>query len=314
MSDFPNLGFIVFFLPELSPISCMEDVFYVDPINTTTTSMDMLLPVLGQTSFTNESNYLANNVTDYYSSSYAASERLDLVVAPFRIRRVISLEIESPDALYLRLSPEYGRAFYEISVFLRQFSGLTYKFVAGDIPMVYTHVKERTDALCMAAVTLDMIMRQTLSFILHPMTNDNLVEVYCRIISSAFGLDKTSTVQLYKLSKAYWDFIKASLFSLNLLHDHSSDGKLGLAMGYNASTAVQSVVHARSTFAKYFSEHLSKYLAPRLLNYVTLFGQMHQLAPQFVIDIIFANELLKSGRPLLAVVPRVATLEHILPC
>ncbi|KAE8302116.1 hypothetical protein GL50803_0035341 [Giardia duodenalis] len=304
MSDFPNLGFIVFFLPELSPISCMEDVFYVDPINTTTTSMDMLLPVLGQTSFTNESNYLANNVTDYYSSSYAASERLDLVVAPFRIRRVISLEIESPDALYLRLSPEYGRAFYEISVFLRQFSGLTYKFVAGDIPMVYTHVKERTDALCMAAVTLDMIMRQTLSFILHPMTNDNLVEVYCRIISSAFGLDKTSTVQLYKLSKAYWDFIKASLFSLNLLHDHSSDGKLGLAMGYNASTAVQSVVHARSTFAKYFSEHLSKYLAPRLLNYVTLFGQMHQLAPQFVIDIIFANELLKSGRPLLAVVPQ----------
>ncbi|EFO65004.1 Hypothetical protein GLP15_396 [Giardia lamblia P15] len=304
MSDFPDIGFIVFFLPELSPISCLEDVFYVDPINTTTASMDMLLPVLGQTSFTNESNYLANNITDYYSSSYAASERLDLVVAPFRIRRVISLEIESPDALYLRLSPEYGRAFYEISVFLRQFNGLTYKFVASDIPMVYTHVKERTDALCMAAVTLDMIMRQTLSFILHPMANDNLVEVYCRIISSAFGLDKTSTVQLYKLSKAYWDFIKASLFSLNLLHDHSSDGKLGLAMGYNTLATVQSVVHARSTFAKYFGEHLSKYLGPRLLNYVTLFGQMHQLAPQFVIDIIFANELLKSGRPLLAVVPQ----------
>lgn len=304
MSDFPNLGFMIFFLPGLSPISCLEDVFYVDPITTTVSSMDMLLPVLGQASTANESSYSGNNVTDYYSSSYTASTSLDLVVAPFRVKRLISLEIEPPDALYLRLSPEYGRAFYEISVFLRQFNGLTYKFVATDIPMIYTHVKERTDALCMAAVTLDLIMRQTLSFILHPMANDNLVEVYCRIVSSAFGLDKTSTVQLYKLSKSYWDFIKASLFSLNLLHDHSRDGKLGLAMGYNALTAAQSVVHSRSTFSKYFGEHLSKYLAPRLINYMTLFGQMHQLTPQFVVDTIFANELLKSGRPLLAVVPQ----------
>lgn len=305
-SDFKDLGTIIFFVPEMNASTCVSEVHYVEPNAQRATDAPVLpLGSLGNAPAEVSSTTLREqNVSDYYEYVFASSTRLDTIVLPFRVRTVINFETESPEQVYIAQSPEFGRAFYEISTFLRACNNYTYRFVASDIQLIQARVKDRSNAFYVAALTLDLVLRQNLNFVLRPLSNANLPELFSQLVASAFGLDKVSTVQLHKMGKAFWGYIKTNLYALNMLNEPTVD-ETSILMRAGAARQA-STINVHATFTKYFTDHISKYVSPRFYNYIVTFSQLHQLPHLLVTDVVFTVELLKSGRPLLAVVPQTS--------
>ncbi|TNJ26682.1 hypothetical protein GMRT_13162 [Giardia muris] len=305
--DFKDrLGTVIFFVPEMNASTCVNEVYYVEP-NTQRTGDAPVLPLgsLGNAPAEVSGTTLREqNVSDYYDYVFTSSTRLDTIVLPFRVRTVINFETESPEQVYIAQSPEFGRAFYEISTFLRACNNYTYRFVASDIQLIQARVKDRSNAFYVAALTLDLILRQNLNFVLRPLSNANLPELFSQLVSSAFGLDKVSTVQLHKMGKAFWGYIKTNLYALNMLSEPTVD-ETSILMRAGAARQA-STINVHATFTKYFTDHISKYVSPRFYNYIVTFSQLHQLPHLLVTDVVFTVELLRSGRPLLAVVPQTS--------
>ena len=62
-------------------------------------------------------------------------------------------------ALFIDTTPTFGQAFYEISTFLRSLNHMIAVLTIFDINVILNRVKDQTDKISVAALTLDYILR-----------------------------------------------------------------------------------------------------------------------------------------------------------
>lgn len=338
-SDFNNIGSLIFFIPEMQSISTAKDFMPV-PVSTMESlgnaaievgetfgaSVPAAAPVAGapyRTANTSDTAASARDaqpprVSDQYGHFYSLSPAALRVVSAFKHRAIVSIEIENPVLQFISASPEFGKAFFEVSAFLRTQGPSVGKLMPADIGLIYSRVKERTDATAVAAVTLDILLRQNILLTLDTRLSQGapaqgsvdsglleadslgdfgyIPQLYAQFISAAFGLDRVSSAQLQKLASSFWNYIETSLIHL------------GFRTQQDKSDTSSGPPHKSVSFFKYYSEGLTRYMNPQFLYYISMFSSVHQLPLQCIFDILLANDLVKSGKPVLVVSPQTSYL------
>ncbi|KAH0573423.1 hypothetical protein SS50377_25543 [Spironucleus salmonicida] len=225
------------------------------------------------------SNSADNTMSD--SKYYNQQESLLYVI---QHKLVMNIELEEPIQLYLQKTKQFGAQLYEISAYLQQYNENWPQLSHFVIQGIISRTKDQKDPIFIAAMVLDYLMHQT-TIIMFDNDFHNVAKTLSQIISAAFGLSKDAAQELRNMAIAYCGFASAQLVKLSYLE--KSD-KTDLSL----------------TFDNYFKNYLQKYGTQMYLFYITVFSQVHILSLQVIYDVLYVNDLLKQGKPVLSISPQ----------
>ena len=118
---------------------------------------------------------------------------------------MINIETESPLAIFKSVSVEYGSAFYEINTFLRQLNNGMGRLSIFDINTIQNRAKDKKDNVSVAVMTLDYLLRQSLSLLIEA-DKESLSVLLANFICTSFSLDKQNSSVLMHVAKTYYAF------------------------------------------------------------------------------------------------------------
>lgn len=300
-SDFSDHGLLIFHLPELAPIITADKFFFAqkeeheaNPESQTSTTDP------GPQSGGEE----LSKVQDNYAAVYHLTEHGKSCINAFKHSELVYLEFDQPESSFKKVSPEYYHTFCELNNFLASMGPLSCRLLASDVQMIYSRAKDKSDTSCVAAVTLDYILRQTGSFLSLKATRHelrSLTTVYSQFVCAAFGLDKMNSMHIGRLARNFLGTVESARVHLGLKYAETGDT-------YEMDKAKNAPIKQVS-FLKYYTDGLSRYLSQQFQWYINMFSQAHQLSLQTVYDVLFCNDLLRSYKPVLVVVPQISYLK-----
>lgn len=150
---------------------------------------------------------------------------------------------------------------------------LSCRLLASDVQMIYSRAKDKSDTSCVAAVTLDYILRQTGSFLSLKATRHelrSLTTVYSQFVCAAFGLDKMNSMHIGRLARNFLGTVESARVHLGLKYAETGDT-------YEMDKAKNAPIKQVS-FLKYYTDSLSRYLSQQFQWYINMFSQAHQLS------------------------------------
>ncbi|CAL6056127.1 Conserved_hypothetical protein [Hexamita inflata] len=212
---------------------------------------------------------------------FVANMQANQIIQEFENKQVVQLEINEPIFYFTQKSPEFAKQFFEVHSYLCQLDNLQPKLQTTDIPFILGKAKDKSNAACVAVITLDYLLHQFTSV----MFDSNLKQgssLLADVVSAAFGLDESNAVSLKSMAEDFILFENQQLYRL----------------GYKKLKSPKI-----TSFNEYF-EDLKKYGSQQFLYYVNLFSQIHNFPLQLIYDILYTNELLKLQVPILALCPQ----------
>lgn len=300
-ADFSDHGLLIFHLPELAPIITADRFFFAHKEEEGENSKS-------QTSTTDPcpqaDNEKPSRIQDNYSATYYLTEHGKNCIAAFKHAEIVHLEFDQPESSFKKVSPEYYHTFCELNNFLASMGPLSCKLLTSDIQMIYNRAKDKSDTSCVAAVTLDYVLRQTGRFLSLKATRHelrSLTSVYSQFVCAAFGLDKMNSMYIGRLARNFLGTIESARVHLGLKYAEVGDA---YAMDKAKNAPIKQV-----SFLKYYTDSLSRYLSQQFQWYINMFSQAHQLSLQTVYDVLLCNDLLRSFKPVLVVVPQISYLK-----
>ncbi|KAH0571051.1 hypothetical protein SS50377_27345 [Spironucleus salmonicida] len=225
-----------------------------------------------------------SNVVENYEIIYQTSQKAINLNNVFQNSVLINIESDSPLALYSSTSPQHGRAFYDISVFLKSLSQSYIDFTYNDISIIYNRAKDTADNLAVSIITLDFILRQSISLVNDSKLNAQFPTLVASFVCGAFGLDKNNSSILFQLAKTFQLQIDAALCHIGIINKNSTQPS-----------------YKKYNFQRYYTEFLQRYTNQQFQHYVQLFSSLHSLPLQCTFDILLCSEFLKQQKPLLLV-------------
>lgn len=233
-----------------------------------------------------------------YARQYANSPLAERLLRAFSFKHVTDTFSEDAAVAFESISKFHAQTFFAISAFTFQLGPLFCKLVPGDVEVVYARCRDVKDPSCLAAATLDFLLRQVPIFAFESDNNLDVPAMLSSFVGASFGLDKAATHLLVSQARRLYNCIYLGLERAGLSSVRNK-------VCYQEFCAEED--HLKDyTWARYLAEVAPTYTSPAYTSMLHVLAALHQLSLQTVSDLLLCRDLLAGKRPVLVVCPQAS--------